>query len=145
MSIDFKEYKELKILNELCKNSLNESINKSDFIQGVSKYSSLDDALMNLPDEYTEFYFKHINDKKLEKTLKKLKLVENINEVTDVLTYDVTVGTSPQDQKFKRIHYKGEYIVIKYDERFGWIPSISFRSIPKALKYIKKVFDAHVE
>jgi len=142
--MDFKEYKKLRVLNELCKNSLNEKVNKSDFIQQVSQFKSLDDALSHLPDEYTEFYFKNINDKKLEKTLQKLRLVENINEVTDVITYDVTVGTSPQDQKFKRIHYKGEYIVIKYDERFGWIPDIGFRSIPRALKYIKQLFDDNV-
>jgi uncharacterized protein YihD (DUF1040 family) len=119
--------------------SINESkVTLKQFLQAVNSYSNLDDALENLPEEYIEFYLNNMNNKDLNKNLKKLKLIE----AEDFEVYDTrTTTVSPQIDKFKKIHYKGEYIILKYDPRWGWIPAMTFRSITQATKYIKKLAD----
>jgi uncharacterized protein YihD (DUF1040 family) len=118
--------------------SINESkVTLNQFLQAVNSYSSLDDALENLPDDYIEFYLNNMNNKQLNKNLKKLKLIEADFEIYNTQT----LGTSPQSGKYKKINYKGEYIILKYDDRYGWIPAMSFRSISQATKYIKKLAD----
>jgi uncharacterized protein YihD (DUF1040 family) len=117
--------------------SINETkINLKQFIQAVNSYSNLDDALENLPEEYIEFYLNNMNNKDLNKNLKRLKLQEEFEPYQDQ-----TLGTSPSSTKFKKIHYRGEYIILKYDSRWGWIPAMSFRSITQATKYIRKLAD----
>ena len=120
----------LKTINEA-------NITLKQFLQAVKSYSTLDDALEKLPDDYIEFYLKNINNKTLNKELKKINLTEDFYEPYQTKT----VGTSPSTNKFKQIRYKGEFIVLKYDERWGWLPSMTFRSITQATKYIKKLAD----
>jgi hypothetical protein len=115
-------------------------ISIKDFIIAVNSYTNLDQALEELPDEYVEFYLKNINNKQLNKELKKLKLVE------DYEVYDKRTTTDdPTNNRFKKINYKGEYIILTWDQRYGWIPQVSFRSIAKATKYIKKLADEFMD
>jgi uncharacterized protein YihD (DUF1040 family) len=119
--------------------SIKESkINLKEFLKSVNSYSNLDDALEHLPEEYIEFYLNNMNNKQLNSSLKKLKLQEDFEDLTDLTR---TLGTSPKEDKYKKIHYKGEYIVLKYDDRWGWMPAMTFRSIVQATKYIKKLVD----
>ena len=114
------------------------NVSMKDFIKAVNSYSNIDDALASLPDEYTEFYIKNINNKDLSKELKKLKLVEDWE-----YSPDQTTQMSPQPGKFKRIHYKGDYIIMKYTEGQGWTPYLTFRSISKALRFAKGLADEY--
>jgi uncharacterized protein YihD (DUF1040 family) len=109
-----------------------------DFIEGVQQYPDLDTALENLPDEYIEFYLKNMNTKSFNKALKKYLNEDYEPEFTQ------TLGNAPIGYKYKKIHYKGEYIILKYDPRYGWVPSMSFRSIVNATKYIKKIADEYM-
>lgn len=113
----------------------------NDFIKSVNGYSNLDDALLHLPEEYTEFYLKNINNKKLTKELEKRNLIEMVENWNTEYSPDQTTAQSPEPSKFKRIHYKGEYIILKYEDGIGWIPFLGFRSITKALKYAKELAD----
>jgi len=108
-----------------------ENITKDDFIQKIKSYSTIDDALLGLPDEYIEYYM--INMNSLNKELKKLKKL-NLQEE------EKTLGYAPAPKKIiKQIKYKGQYITVEYDpELQSWFPAIRFRSIMTALKYIKK-------
>ena len=115
---------------------LNEETNIKTFIKNIKKYKDLDTALLKLPDEYTEFYLKNINNKELNKQLKKLNLVEDMEQ-----SKNQTLGTSPTPGKFKKLHYKGHYLVLKYDEDLGWIGTPSFRDITSTLRYVKKLAD----
>ena len=109
-------------------------ISLNQFIQAVNSYSNIDNALENLPDEYIEFYLNNMNNKSLNKKLKQMNLIEEYEE------YDTrTTAVSPEINRFKKIHYKGEYIILKYDPRWGWVPAMSFRSITKATQYIRKL------
>jgi hypothetical protein len=125
--MNFKEYTKLHDVK------LAENVNMNDFVKKVSSFSNIDDAMLSLPDEYVEWYLLNINNKKLHKLLKKL----NINED------DLTLGYAPSRTRIiKNIRYKGQYITIEYDpELSNWFPSIRFRSIVSALKYIKKEVD----
>jgi len=109
-------------------------ISLNQFIQAVNSYSNIDNALENLPDEYIEFYLNNMNNKSLNKKLKQMNLIEDF-EVYDTRTTTV----APETNRFKKIHYKGEYIILKYDTRWGWVPAMSFRSITKATQYIRKL------
>ncbi len=118
--------------------TINEKIKMSDFIKSVNSHSSLDDALENLPDEYIEFYLKNMNSKKLKSELQKLKLTEDEDYE---IKQQQTLKTSPDSDKYKKIHYKGEFIILRYDERWGWVPQMAFRSITQASKFIKNIVD----
>ena len=123
---------------------LAENVTYKDFITKVKGYSSIDDALLHLSDEYTEWYLLNINNKILNKELKKLKLEETEKtKETELTEDDLTLGYAPQPKKItKNIKYKGQYITVSYDPDLGtWFPTIRFRSISTALKYIK----AHVD
>ena len=120
--------------------SIKESkVNLKRFLTAVNSYNSLDDALEKLPEEYTEFYLNNMNNKDLNKSLKKLKLIEGFEDFEPY--QGQTLGTSPSSTKYKKIHYQGEYIILKYDQRWGWVPTMSFRSITQAVKYIKRLAD----
>ncbi len=112
--------------------SINPVITKQDFLDAVSSYSDLDTALEHLPDEYIEFYIKNINS-------------DYIKESENNENYEVyktrTTGMAPVSGKYKKVNYKGEYIIFLYDQKTGWVPQISFRSISKATKFIKKIAD----
>jgi hypothetical protein len=124
---------------------LNEKeVKEKDFISKVKKYQNLDQALMKLPDEYTEFYLKNINSKSLNKKLKQEKLIEEYEGDADVQK-SKTTGTSPEPGKFKRLHYKGHYIVLQYTKEFGWTAQPTFRSITNALEYVKGLADDYLD
>jgi len=134
----FKEYNNSIItISKLLLESKND-ISLSDFIESVSSYNNIDDALYHLDDKYAEFYIKNINNKKLQKELKKLKLLENWNTEINA---DQNLGMSPKPEKIKKIHYKGHYIVLKFDPNVGWVPYISFKNVTKSLQFIKNLFD----
>ncbi len=133
----FKNY--INRMETLIENiTINEKIKMSDFIKAVNSHSSLDDALENLPDEYIEFYLKNMNSKKLKSELQKLKLTEDKDYE---IKQQQTLKTSPDSDKYKKIHYKGEFIILRYDERWGWVPQMAFRSITQASKFIKNIVD----
>ncbi len=108
-----------------------------DFVYAVNSYSNLDTALENLPNEYIEFYIKNMNNKALNKELKKRKLIENY----DWEVMDRNLGMSPKPDKIKKIQYKGNYIIFKFEPGIGWVPNVSFRSISQATKFIKNLYD----
>lgn len=121
---------------------LAENVTLSKFIKNVSSYSSLDDALAHLDDEYTEWYLLNINSKKLNSELKKINLVENLHNLYN-LDDNKTLGFSTKEKPLiKQIKYKGQYITVEYNRELGsWFPAIRFRSITTALKYIKNQVD----
>jgi hypothetical protein len=120
--------------------TINESaIRLKDFLNAVKKYDNIDNALENLPDDYIEFYFKNMNSNVFNNKLKQMKLVESESEFEPYITQ--MGGASPKSGKYKKIRYKGEFIILKYDERWGWVPYMSFRSITQATQYIKKMAD----
>ena len=136
--MSFKKYiQETDIKSIIESIIVNENITIKDFIKSVNSYSSLDDALENLSDDYIEFYLKNMNNKALNKELKKRKLIE----FYDLEQNDLNVGMSPKPETVKKIHYKGNYIVLSFDPVKGWVPGVSFRSISKATKFIKKIYD----
>ena len=117
----------------------NESLDIEKFLAKVSKYDSLDDALLSLPDSYIEFYFK--NSKLLNKSLKNMGLVESITPENPGY-----VGWSPTPQgtetTYKNIKYKGNIITLEYNpELRTWFPQVRFRSVTQALKYAKSLVD----
>ena len=120
----FKEYNSI---------ILAEGVTQKDFINQVKKYLSIDNALKYLQDEYIEWYLLNINNKKLQKELKSSNLQEE----------ELTTGYAPEPYKIrKNIKYKGQYITVSYDPELGtWFPTIRFRSIVSALKYIKRTVD----
>jgi hypothetical protein len=138
-SKDFKQFIESKIEIKEQEQIDESSLSMDDFILKVKLFNSLDDALLHLPDKYTEFYLKNINNKKLDKELKKLNLTESEEEYEFYKT--VTTGVSPEEKKYKKINYKGQYIILTYDKRWGWVPNVSFRSIKNALEYVKNLAD----
>ena len=115
---------------------LAENVSEKDFIKSVTSYSSIDDALMHLEDEYIEWYMLHINSPSLNNALKKLN-IQGLQET------DITLGYAPaEDRIIKNIKYKGQFITVEYDRELGsWFPAIRFRSIISALKYIKSEVD----
>lgn len=115
---------------------LAENVSEKEFIKAINSYSSIDDALTKLSDEYIEWYMLNINSKTLIKKLKKL----NIQGITEE---EITLGFGTADKKItKSIKYKGQFITVEYDRDLGsWFPAIRFRSIISALKYIKKQVD----
>jgi len=124
----FKEYQSI---------ILAENVTLDNFIKNVQNYSTLDDALANMEDDYIEWYLLNMNNKKLKQNLKKLKLYED----------DVTLGYAPEPKKIKKnIKYKGQFITVEYDPELAtWFPMIRFRSIVSALKYIKRTVDYNTE
>ncbi len=105
-------------------------ISMDSFVKKVQGYKTIDQALEKLGDDYVLYYLTNINNKKLHK---KLVLKED----------DFTLGTSTQGATAgkpitKKLKYRGEYIVLVFDREIGaWFPSIQFRSITNALKYIR--------
>lgn len=112
------------------------NISNSSFLLTVSKYSSLDDALIDLPSEYLDYYAN--NQKTLEKSLKRLKLLENYSPEAPN-----DVGFSRSKLKIiKKIKYKGEIGILTWDPDVGvWVPRIGKRSIVAALKYLRAEID----
>ena len=109
------------------------------FLLKVNEFSSIDDALSSLPDEYLEFYAK--NEKKLQKSLENLNLAEEWTPETPGY-----VGFSKvEEKKVKTIKYKGGLLHLVWDPEIGtWMPFLGFRSVVQALKYAKKLADASV-
>ena len=120
------------------------SISEKDFLNGINSYTSINAALANLPEEYTEYYLLNINSKSLNKQLKDLH-IQGIHETNESIlgTADRTLGFAPtKDRIIKNIKYKGQYITVEYDRELGsWFPAIRFRSIISALKFIKDQVD----
>ena len=119
-----------------------EKVTLKDFINKVRSFNDIDTALASLDDNYIEFYMLNINNKKLKKELQKLNLLEDYEELIRGFNRYVPDDT----QKIvKKIKYKGQYLVLTYDKELQlWFPSIQFRSITTALKYIKKTADYEV-
>ena len=134
--MSFKTHIKPKEIDDLFENILisENKVSSKDFISKVKNYKSLDDALLELPDEYTEFYLKYMNNKSFNNLLKKEKLIEAEES-------KITVRVAPEHQKIKKIRYQGQFIILKYDKDTGWIPMISFRNITAALKYVKELFN----
>ena len=102
------------------------------FLTKVSDYSTVDDALTDLPAEYLEFYAD--NEKSLQKTLKKLGLVEAYTPEAP----GYAGWAKDEKKRIKSIKYKGNLIHLIWDPEIGtWMPFIGFRSVTSALKYAK--------
>ena len=120
--------------------SLDESnLSMKEFIDQIKKFRNVDDALEKSPEAYTEFFIKNINNKKLSSELRKNNIQESDQDYG--LSPVSTTGSAPVPGKIKKIRYKGDFIILKYDSALGWIPNVSFRSITQALVYIKNVAD----
>ena len=112
-----------------------EKITMDIFLDKVSKFSSLDQALVELDQAYLEFYMN--NQKKADKSLKSL----NIHEAT-AETPGYAGFAAPQATIYKKIKYRGEIMVLKYDDELRlWIPLPAFRSIVQAMSYSKNLID----
>ena len=112
----------------------NKKLTVDSFIQDVSKYNSLDLALLELDSIYAEFYSD--NEKILKKPLSKLNLYES-SETSNYLGVSYAQKTIR-----KKIKYKGEIILIEYDaENNVWIPWVATRSIVQAIKMGKAQID----
>ncbi len=133
---------------------LAEGVSMQSFINSVKKYNTIDDALIHLSDENIEFYLLNINSRELNNLLKKNKiksLQETCLQETCLQESGITLGmaphlpASPSEPKqtiFKNLKYKGQYITLEYNpELQSWFPTLRFRSIITALKYIKKQVD----
>ncbi len=110
-----------------------EKITISSFLTKIAQYSTLDQALVELPEEYLEFYFN--NEKLLQKSLKKLHLTEASREDPGYL------GWAPPEEKIhKNIKYKGNIITLEWDSELKtWFPQVRFRGITESVKYAKKL------
>ena len=119
---------------------LAEGIKEIDFINAINSYTSIDDALLRLDDEYIEWYMMNMNSKKVKNLLKRLN-ISGLHE--DTQNTQTTLGYAPSaDRITKSIKYKGQFITVEYDRELGsWFPAIRFRSIISALKYIKAEVD----
>ena len=105
------------------------------FLEKVSKFPSLDKALTELDSKYLEFYMN--NQKQADKSLKKLNIHENTAETPGYSGF-----AAPQATIYKKIKYRGEIMVIKYDNELRlWIPLPAFRSIVQAMAYSKNLID----
>lgn len=117
---------------------LAEGVSEQSFLQAINSYSSIEDAMVNLKDEFIEWYLLNLNSKSLKHKLKKLH-IDGISEAE----IERTLGFAPAaDKVVKNIKYKGQFITIEYDRDLGsWFPAIRFRSIISAMKYIKGQVD----
>lgn len=122
-------------------NLVTESVTEKDFIKAVSKYKDIDTALENLSDEYVEFFMLNINNKKF---MNKLKKNIKLNEYAIDTDNKTTTKWSPDEPKVRKIRYKGEFITLQYDSELGWLPTVRFRSVVNALRYIKKIADDYM-
>ena len=108
------------------------------FLQEVSKYSTLEEALSILDDEYVGYY--STNEKSLTLSLKKLDLIESV-EQPGYLGF-----ARPDEKVIKKIKYKGEILLIEYDtDNQVWVPSVAKRSIVQAIRYAKFLVDDQVK
>ena len=107
-------------------------ITMSSFMNKVSDFSSLDDALSSLPDDYLEFYAN--NEKALGKAMK--KMFESAESPGYIGYAPLPIDTT------KVIKYKGQIIKLTFDAKHRiWTPQISFRNITEALKFSKEELD----
>ena len=110
----------------------NKNITINSFIEKIKKYQSLEQALIELPQEYLEFYVN--NEKEISKAVK--RLFES-QETQGYLGY-----APPQETKTKVIKYKGQLIHLKWDDDSkNWVPMVAFRNILSAVRYGKKLVD----
>ena len=111
-----------------------EELDDAKFIRKVSNFSSLDLALVELEDEYIEYYAR--NEKRLDRSLKRLHLKEG----TEDPGY---LGMSRPDETIrKKIKFKGEILILEWDNNNRvWIPLIAKRTIVGALKYAKTLVE----
>jgi len=126
---------------------IQDDITLDSFITEVSKFDSLDEALIELPSMFMEFY---INN---QVSADKLIMNFNINPGQDsgilttmgeAETQGTTVWTTAGDETTKVIKYKGEVIVLRYTTESGvWVPTIGFRNIIKGLRYAKTKIDEY--
>lgn len=122
---------------------LAEGVTSKSFINAVKQYKSIDDALLHLSDENVEFYLLNINSKEINNLLKKNK-IQGLQETE--ITLGMAPGSDKQQNIYKNLKYKGQYITLEYNpELQSWFPTLRFRSIITALKYIKKQVDYNEE
>ena len=130
LSMNFKE-----ILSE----QINErALDDELFLLKVSNFSSIEDALTKLGNEYIEYFSKH--EKRLKKPLSKLNLLESA-ETAGHLGF-----ARPEETVTKKIKYKGEIILVTWDNiNAVWVPEVAKRSIVQALRYGKFLVDSQAE
>lgn len=98
------------------------------FLEEVSCYTCLDEALYYSDNSYFQFYLEN-------EDIISRNLVE-----TEQPGY---TGWSPSNKlAIKTIKYKGHILALEFDPELGtWQPTVRFRSVVNALKYGKTVID----
>ena len=108
------------------------------FIQDVSLYRSLDEALTELGEEYASFYLQ--NEKRILTSLNMLNIPKSITESAE--TGDVQWGGNKDEVIIKKIKYKGEIIILMFDPKMAaWVTIPAFRNVVNALKYGRSLID----
>ena len=133
----------MSFLDEITK--VQEQITLDSFITEVSKYGALDEALIELPSIFMEFY---INN---QVSADKLIMNFNINPGQDSGIYDTLQEAEEQgtpawtpsgNETTKVIRYKGEIIVLRHTSETGvWESIVGFRNLVKGLRYSKTMID----
>ena len=126
---------------------IQDDITLDSFITEVSKFDSLDEALIELPSLFMEFYVN--NQDSADKLIMKFNI--NLGEDSGLLTtmeeaetQGTTVWTTTGEETTKVIKYNGEVIVLRYTAESGvWVPTIGFRNIIKGLRYGKSKIDEY--
>jgi len=114
-------------------------ISTDSFLIKVGEYSTFEDALVNLPDEYLEFYLK--NEKKLKRPLSR---IINMDENWSAEGPGDVAQSKDSTKKVKTIKYRGQLFHLVWDPEIGsWSVIPGFRSITQALRYGKELVDSY--